>query len=391
MIPSIGKYLFTSESVTEGHPDKVADQISDAVLDAILQKDDAAHVACETLVTTGMAMIAGEISTTAQIDLPSIVRQTIKEIGYTDSSLGFDAQTCAVISTIDKQSPDIAQGVIKTNPEDQGAGDQGMMFGFASRETETLMPAPIYWAHQLSLQLARVRKNGIVDFLRPDGKTQVSFEYVDGKPIKINNVVVATQHSPKVSNDDIYEAVKYEVINPILEHSGYYDEKDCQIYINTTGRFVVGGPLGDCGLTGRKIIQDTYGGMGNHGGGAFSGKDPSKVDRSGAYMARYIAKNVVASGLADCCEVQIAYCIGIAEPVSVLAHTFGTGKLPDERITSIIKKVFDLRPYHIIKRLDLKRPIYGKTSCYGHFGRELPEFTWEKTDAVNDLITAANA
>ncbi|MBP3730160.1 MAG: methionine adenosyltransferase [Mailhella sp.] len=389
MIPSKGKYLFTSESVTEGHPDKVADQISDAVLDALLAQDPAAHVACETLVTTGMAIIAGEITTTAQVDLPAIVRRTIKDIGYTDSSLGFDAQTCAVLSSIDKQSPDIAQGVLRANPEDQGAGDQGMMFGFASNETDTLMPAPIYWAHQLSLQLARVRKNSIVDFFRPDGKTQVSFEYVDGKPVRINNVVVSTQHSPKVGHDDIVEAVRREVINPILEHSGYYDEKDCQIFVNTTGRFVVGGPQGDCGLTGRKIIQDTYGGMGNHGGGAFSGKDPSKVDRSGAYMARYVAKNIVASGLADRCEVQIAYCIGVAEPVSVLVHTFDTGKLPDEQLTKIVREVFDLRPYHIIKRLSLKRPIYGKTSCYGHFGRELPDFTWEKRDAVADLLTAA--
>jgi S-adenosylmethionine synthetase len=264
-----------------------------------------------------------------------------------------------------------------------------MMFGFASNETETLMPAPIYWAHQLSLQLSRVRKNSIVDFFRPDGKTQVSFEYVDGKPVRINNVVVSTQHSPKASQEDIIEAVKKEVIRPILEPSGYFDEKNCEIFINTTGRFVIGGPMGDCGLTGRKIINDTYGGMGAHGGGAFSGKDPSKVDRSGAYMARYVAKNIVAAGLADRCEVQIAYCIGVAEPVSVLVHSFNTGKLPDEQLTQIVREVFDMRPYHIIKRLDLKRPIYSKTSCYGHFGRELPEFTWEKRDAVNDLLTAA--
>ncbi len=389
MIPSKGKYLFTSESVTEGHPDKIADQISDAVLDAILAQDAEAHVACETLVTTGMAIIAGEITTSAQADLPTIVRKTIKDIGYTDSDLGFDAQTCAVLSTLDRQSPDIAQGVVRTNPEDQGAGDQGMMFGFATNETETLMPAPIYWAHQLSLQLARVRKNSIVDFFRPDGKTQVSFEYVDGKPVRINNVVVATQHAPNVTHDDVVEAVKKEVIRPILEPSGFYDEKDCTIFINTTGRFVIGGPLGDCGLTGRKIIQDTYGGMGNHGGGAFSGKDPSKVDRSGAYMARYIAKNIVAAGLAGRCEVQIAYCIGVAEPVSVLVHTFETGRLPDEKLTQIVREVFDMRPYHIIKRLNLKRPIYGKTSCYGHFGREMPDFTWEKRDAVSDLLTAA--
>ncbi|MBQ8664537.1 MAG: methionine adenosyltransferase [Mailhella sp.] len=389
MIPSKGRYLFTSESVTEGHPDKVADQISDAVLDALLMQDPDSHVACETLVTTGMAIIAGEISTKGYADLPSIVRKTIKDIGYTGSDMGFDAQTCAVLSSIDKQSPDIAQGVLRTKPEDQGAGDQGMLFGFASNETATLMPAPIYWAHQLSLQLARVRKNSIVDFFRPDGKTQVSFEYVDGKPVRINNVVVSTQHSPNASQDDIIEAVKKEVIRPILEPSGYFDEKDCDIFINTTGRFVIGGPMGDCGLTGRKIINDTYGGMGAHGGGAFSGKDPSKVDRSGAYMARYVAKNLVAAGLADRCEVQIAYCIGVAEPVSVLVHSFGTGKLPDEQLTQIVREVFDLRPYFITKRLDLKRPIYRKTSCYGHFGRELPEFTWERRDAVADLITAS--
>ncbi len=389
MIPSKGRYLFTSESVTEGHPDKVADQISDAVLDALLEQDPNSHVACETLVTTGMAIIAGEISTKGYADLPSIVRKTIKNIGYTGTEMGFDAQTCAVLSTIDKQSPDIAQGVLRENPEEQGAGDQGMMFGFASNETATLMPAPIYWAHQLSLQLSRVRKNGIVDFFRPDGKTQVSFEYVDGKPVRINNVVVSTQHSPKASQEDIIEAVKREVIRPILEPTGFFDEKDCEIFINTTGRFVIGGPMGDCGLTGRKIINDTYGGMGAHGGGAFSGKDPSKVDRSGAYMARYVAKNLVAAGLADRCEVQIAYCIGVAEPVSVLVHSFGTGRLPDEQLTEIVREVFDLRPYHIIKRLDLKRPIYRKTSCYGHFGRELPEFTWEKRDAVADLLTAA--
>ena len=389
MIPSKGRYLFTSESVTEGHPDKVADQISDAVLDALLEQDPNSHVACETLVTTGMAIIAGEISTKGYADLPAIVRKTIKNIGYTGTEMGFDAQTCAVLSTIDKQSPDIAQGVLRENPEDQGAGDQGMMFGFASNETSTLMPAPIYWAHQLSLQLSRVRKNGIVDFFRPDGKTQVSFEYVDGKPVRINNVVVSTQHSPKASQEDIIEAVKREVIRPILEPTGFFDEKDCEIFINTTGRFVIGGPMGDCGLTGRKIINDTYGGMGAHGGGAFSGKDPSKVDRSGAYMARYVAKNLVAAGLADRCEVQVAYCIGVAEPVSVLVHSFNTGRLPDEQLTEIVREVFDLRPYHIIKRLDLKRPIYRKTSCYGHFGRELPEFTWEKRDAVADLLTAA--
>lgn len=383
-----GKYYFTSESVTEGHPDKVADQISDAVLDTLLEQDPDAHVACETLVTTGMAVIAGEVSTRGYADLPHVVRDTIKHIGYNSSEMGFDWQTCAVISSIDHQSPDIAQGVRRENPEDQGAGDQGMMFGYASNETPTFMPAPIFWAHQLSQRLAQVRKDGIVDFFRPDGKTQVSFEYQDGKPIRINNVVVSTQHAESASLADVEEAVKRHVIRPVLEKSGYFDEKDCQIFINTTGRFVVGGPMGDCGLTGRKIIQDTYGGSGHHGGGAFSGKDPSKVDRSGAYMGRYIAKNVVAAGLAPECEVQIAYCIGVAEPVSVLVSSRGTGEISDEVLTRAVREVFDLRPYYISKRLNLKRPIYSKTACYGHFGRELPEFTWEKTDAVADLKTA---
>ncbi len=384
-----GKYLFTSESVTEGHPDKVADQISDAILDTLLAQDPESRVACETLVTTGMAVVAGEITTKGYADFAQVVRETIKEIGYNSSDMGFDWQTCAVISSIDKQSPDIAQGVDRTAPEDQGAGDQGMMFGFACTETATLMPAPIYWAHQLSQQLSRVRKAGIVDFFRPDGKTQVSFEYVDGKPTRINNVVVSTQHADGVSQSDIVEAVRAHVIRPVLEPSGFFTEKDCEIFINTTGRFVVGGPMGDCGLTGRKIINDTYGGAGHHGGGAFSGKDPSKVDRSGAYMGRYIAKNVVAAGLATRCEVQIAYCIGVAEPVSVLVSSLGTSDLSDEVLTKAVREVFDLRPYYISKHLDLCRPIYKKSACYGHFGRELPEFTWERTDAVQDLRTAA--
>ncbi|MBO4368662.1 MAG: methionine adenosyltransferase [Desulfovibrio sp.] len=389
MLPK-GKYFFTSESVTEGHPDKVADQISDAVLDTLLTQDPDAHVACETLVTTGMAVIAGEITTKGYADLPSVVRNTIREIGYTGSDMGFDWQTCAVISSIDHQSPDIAQGVSRETPEEQGAGDQGMMFGYACSETATFMPAPIYWAHQLSQRLAYVRKQGIVDFFRPDGKTQVSFEYQDGKPVRIHDVVVSTQHAPTASQADVQEAVKKEVILPVLEPSGYFDAKDCKIFINTTGRFVVGGPMGDCGLTGRKIIQDTYGGTGHHGGGAFSGKDPSKVDRSGAYMGRYIAKNVVAAGLAPVCEVQIAYCIGVADPVSVLVSSDGTSSIPDEVLTKAVREVFDLRPYFITKRLDLKRPIYTKSACYGHFGRELPEFTWEKTDAIADLQTAAH-
>ncbi len=384
-----GKYLFTSESVTEGHPDKVADQISDAILDSLLAQDPDSRVACETLVTTGMAVIAGEITTKGYADFADVVRDTIRDIGYTSSEMGFDWQTCAVLSSIDKQSPDIAQGVDRTAPEEQGAGDQGMMFGFACDETSTLMPAPIYWAHKLSEQLTRVRKSGIVDFFRPDGKTQVSFAYEDGKPVRINNVVVSTQHSESASQADIEEAVRTHVIGPVLEPSGYFDEKNCEIFINTTGRFVVGGPMGDCGLTGRKIIQDTYGGAGHHGGGAFSGKDPSKVDRSGAYMGRYIAKNIVAAGLAPRCEVQIAYCIGVAEPVSVLVSSLGSSDIPDEILTKAVREVFDLRPYYISKRLDLKRPIYRKSSCYGHFGRELPEFLWESIDAVADLKTAA--
>ena len=388
MIPAKDKYYFTSESVTEGHPDKVADQISDAVLDALLADDPGSRVACETLVTTGMAFIAGEITTKAYADLPQIVRTTIKNIGYNSSDMGFDWQTCAVISSIDKQSPDIAQGVDREKNEDQGAGDQGMMFGFACTETPTLMPAPIYWAHQLSQKLTEVRKNGVLKYLRPDGKTQVSFEYVDGLPSRINNVVVSTQHAPEVPQEQLVAEVTKEVIVSTLP-SSLFDPANCEIFVNTTGRFVISGPMGDCGLTGRKIIQDTYGGMGHHGGGAFSGKDSSKVDRSAAYMARYIAKNVVASGLAPKCEVQIAYCIGVAKPVSVLCSSLGTGHVPDTVLTKAVNEVFDLRPYHICKRLDLSRPIFGKSSCYGHFGRELPEFTWEKTDAVADLKTAA--
>lgn len=388
MILATGKYYFTSESVTEGHPDKVADQISDAVLDALLAQDKNARVACETLVTTGMAFIAGEISTNAYADLPEIVRTTIKNIGYTSSDMGFDASTCAVVSSIDKQSLDIAQGVDREVNEDQGAGDQGMMFGFACDETPTLMPAPIYWAHQLSQKLTEVRKNGTIPYLRPDGKTQVSFEYQDGKPVRINNIVVSSQHAPEATQEQIVADITSKVINTTLPGT-LYDPKNCEVFINTTGRFVVGGPMGDCGLTGRKIIQDTYGGAGHHGGGAFSGKDPSKVDRSGAYMARYVAKNVVAAGLATKCEVQIAYCIGVAKPVSVLCSSLGTGIVSDEVLTKAVNQVFDLRPYHITKRLDLLRPIYLKSSVYGHFGRELPEFTWEKTDAAADLRTAA--
>ena len=386
MIACQGRYLFTSESVTEGHPDKVADQISDAVLDTIIGQDPDARVACETLVTTGLAFIAGEITTSAYADFPAIVRETVKEIGYNSSAMGFDWETCAVISSVDKQSADIAMGVNRKNPEEQGAGDQGMMFGFACDETETLMPMPIYYAHKLSRRLAYVRKNNILDFLRPDGKTQVAVEYVNGKPARIDNVVVACQHDENIAYQDLAEAVKKEVIESVLPKEMV--DKNTKIFINTTGRFVIGGPMGDCGLTGRKIIQDTYGGMGNHGGGAFSGKDPSKVDRSGAYMARYIAKNVVAAGLAKRCEVQIAYCIGVAQPVSVLVTSQGTSDICDEDLTKAVREVFDLRPYFIIKRLDLRRPIYKNSSCYGHFGRERPDFTWERTDAAADLKTA---
>ncbi|WP_029896578.1 methionine adenosyltransferase [Desulfohalovibrio reitneri] len=386
MITCDGTYLFTSESVTEGHPDKVADTISDAVLDALLDQDPNSRVACETLVTTGMALIAGEITSEGYADFPDIVRSTIKDIGYTSSDMGFDYETCAVLSTIDKQSPDIAQGVNRKSPEEQGAGDQGMMFGFACNETDTLMPSPIYWSHKLSRRLTYVRKEGILPFLRPDGKTQVAMEYVDGKPSRIDNVVISSQHTANVAYQDISDGIRAEVIKHVLPKE-LMDDKT-QIYINTTGRFVVGGPMGDCGLTGRKIINDTYGGAGTHGGGAFSGKDPSKVDRSAAYMARYIAKNIVAAGLAEKCQVQIAYCIGVADPVSVLATTYGTGQVSDETLTKAIREVFDLRPYFITERLKLKRPIYRLTTNYGHFGRELPEFTWEKKDATADLRTA---
>ncbi|MDY0225503.1 MAG: methionine adenosyltransferase [Desulfomicrobium apsheronum] len=387
MILNADHYLFTSESVTEGHPDKIADQISDAVLDCLLAQDPRSRVACETLVTTGMAVIAGEITTEAYADLPEIVRSTVREIGYVSSDMGFDANTCAVLSSIDKQSPDIAMGVDRAKPEDQGAGDQGMMFGYATTETSALMPAPIYYAHGLSRRLAEVRKSGILNFLRPDGKTQVSVEYRKGKPVRIDNVVVSSQHTPEVTYEEIVEGINREVIAKVMPEDMM--DANTRIFINTTGRFVAGGPLADCGLTGRKIINDTYGGMGNHGGGAFSGKDPSKVDRSGAYMARYVAKNIVAAGLAGTCEVQIAYAIGVAEPVSVLVTTGGTGVVPDEVLTKAVRTVFDLRPYYIIKRLNLIQPIYRKSACYGHFGREDFIFPWEVTDAVADLKTAA--
>ena len=382
-------FLFTSESVGEGHPDKVADQISDAVLDAILEQDPKARVACETLVTTGMAVIAGEITTTAYADLPAIVRQTIKEIGYNDSAIGFDYKTCAVLTSIDQQSPDISQGVSEGEGlfSEQGAGDQGLMFGFACDETPELMPMPITFAHKLTQKLAEVRKNGHLDFLRPDSKSQVSIQYINDQPTRIDTVVISTQHSPDVLHDDLKDAVIEEVIKPILPPDLL--DKETRYLINPTGRFVVGGPMGDCGLTGRKIIVDTYGGQGSHGGGAFSGKDPSKVDRSASYMARYVAKNIVAAGLARKCEVQLAYAIGVAEPVSVMINSFGTGKIPSNKIAEIVRDEFDMRPAAIIEQLDLLRPIYRQTAAYGHFGRELPGFTWEVTDRADSLRSRA--
>ena len=382
-------FLFTSESVGEGHPDKVADQISDAVLDAILEQDPKARVACETLVTTGMAIIAGEITTTAYADLPAIVRQTIKEIGYNDSTMGFDYKTCAVMTSIDQQSPDISQGVTEGEGlfAEQGAGDQGIMFGFACNETPELMPMPITFAHKLTKKLADVRKSGQLDFLRPDSKSQVSIQYIDDRPTRIDTVVISTQHNPDVSYDNLKEAVIEEVIRPILPLDLL--DSETSYLINPTGRFVIGGPMGDCGLTGRKIIVDTYGGQGSHGGGAFSGKDPSKVDRSASYMARYVAKNIVASGLARKCEVQLAYAIGVAEPVSVMINAFGTGKIPSNKIAEIVRDEFDMRPAAIIQQLDLLRPIYRQTAAYGHFGRKLPGFTWEVTDRVDSLRSRA--
>jgi len=380
-------FLFTSESVTEGHPDKVADQISDRILDAIFEQDIKSRVACETLVTTGMAMISGEITTSAYVDMPEVVRNTIKDIGYKNSSMGFDWETCAVISTIDKQSPDIAMGVDGTGLfKEQGAGDQGLMFGYACDETKPLMPMPIYLAHGLTKRLAYARKSGELTWLRPDGKSQVTVQYEDGRPTRIHSVVIAAQHDPDVDYDTLREAIIEKVIREVIPSKMLDDETE--YFINTTGRFVVGGPLGDCGLTGRKIIMDTYGGFGYHGGGAFSGKDPSKVDRSASYMCRYIAKNIVAAGLAKRCEIQIAYTIGRAQPVSVMVGAYSTGKLPSSELTEIVKKEFDLRPAAIIERLDLLRPIYAKTCNYGHFGREREEFTWEKTDSVDALKKA---
>lgn len=372
-------YFFTSESVTEGHPDKIADQISDAILDAILAQDPIARVACETLVTTGLAFVAGEISTTCYVHIPDIVRETIKNIGYTRAKYGFDYETCAVITSIDQQSSDIALGV-----DTGGAGDQGLMFGFACNETEELMPLPIMLAHKLAMRLAEVRKQDILGYLRPDGKTQVTIEYLEGKPMRIDTIVVSSQHSPDVTLKEMKEDIIEKVIKPVVPKE-LLNEENVKYYINPTGRFVVGGPMGDTGLTGRKIIVDSYGGVGSHGGGCFSGKDPTKVDRSGAYISRYIAKNIVASGIADRAEVQLAYAIGLPEPVSILVDTFETGKIDEEKIVPLIRNNFNLTPKGIIEHLKLRRPIYKKTAAYGHFGKNDPDFTWEKTDKAETL------
>jgi S-adenosylmethionine synthetase len=373
-----GRYLFTSESVTEGHPDKIADQISDSILDAILAQDPVGRVACETLVTTGMAIIAGEITTSCYVDFPRIVRDTIRDVGYTRAKYGFDSDTCAVLSSIHEQSPDIAMGV-----DPGGAGDQGLMFGYACRETEELMPLPIMLAHKLVKGLSCARRDGLLDYLRPDGKSQVSVEYDNGTPVRVDTVVVSTQHSASVASETLREDIQDKIISRVIPPEMV--DKNTKYLINPTGRFVVGGPHGDSGVTGRKIIVDTYGGAAPHGGGAFSGKDPTKVDRSACYMARYVAKNIVAGGLADRCQVQLAYAIGVADPVSVYVDTFGTGAVDDERISELVRAHFKLTPRGIIETLDLRRPIYKKTAAFGHFGRTEPEFTWERADKANAL------
>ncbi|MBE3552765.1 MAG: methionine adenosyltransferase [Kyrpidia tusciae] len=392
------RYLFTSESVTEGHPDKMCDQISDAVLDAIYAKDPMARVACETSVTTGLVLVAGEITTDCYVDIPKIVRETVREIGYTRAKFGFDADTCAVITSIDEQSPDIAQGVNRAleartgeisdeEIEAIGAGDQGLMFGFAVNETEELMPLPISLAHRLAKRLAEVRREKLLSYLRPDGKTQVTIEYEEGRPVRVDTIVISTQHHPKVSLDTIEKDIKEYVIDPVVPR--HMIDARTKFFINPTGRFVIGGPRGDAGLTGRKIIVDTYGGYARHGGGAFSGKDPTKVDRSGAYAARYVAKNIVAAGLADKCEVQVAYAIGVARPVSIMVDTFGTGRISEERIEDLVREYFDLRPAGIIRELNLRRPIYRQTAVYGHFGRPDLDLPWERTDKAEILREAA--
>ena len=373
------EHLFTSESVTEGHPDKIADQVSDAVLDAIIRQDPTGRVACETLLTTGLVVVAGEITTNCYVDIPRVARETIREIGYTRAKYGFDFETCGVIAAIDEQSSDIAMGV-----DNLGAGDQGLMFGYACNETPELMPLPIMLAHKLVMRLSERRKSGAIDYVRPDGKSQVSVRYVDGKPTAVETVVVSTQHSPEVSNDQIRQDIIEQVILPTIP-AEMIDRTKCVFHINPTGRFVTGGPMGDTGLTGRKIIVDTYGGSCPHGGGAFSGKDPTKVDRSACYMARHVAKNIVAAGLADRAQVQVAYAIGVADPVSIMVDTFGTGKVSNARLEELIRRHFDFTPAGIIKYLNLRRPIYKKTAAYGHFGRSEPEFTWERTDRVKDL------
>ena len=383
MRPMPATRVFTSESVSEGHPDKMADQISDAVLDALLEQDPEARVACETLVKTGMVVLAGEITTTAQTDLESLVRGTVNEIGYDHSGIGFDGHTCAVINVLGKQSPDIARGVDREHREDQGAGDQGMMFGYACNETDVLMPAPITYAHRLVHRQSTLRRTGQLAWLRPDAKSQVTIAYEDGTPCRIEAVVLSTQHDPHVTQEDLHEAVREMIIKPVLPEK--WMTADTKVHINPTGRFETGGPVGDCGLTGRKIIVDTYGGMARHGGGAFSGKDPSKVDRSAAYAGRYVAKNVVAAGLAERCEIQISYAIGVAQPTSISIDTFGTGAVADDRIEAIVRDIFDLSPFGILSMLDLLHPIYRATATYGHFGRSEDSFRWERTDRVDEL------
>lgn len=380
----MSKYLFTSESVSEGHPDKIADQISDAVLDAILEQDPKARVACETYVKTGMALIGGEITTSAWVDIEHLARQVICDIGYTSSEMGFDGHSCAVLNGIGKQSSDINQGVDRENPLEQGAGDQGIMFGYATNETEVLMPAPITYAHRLMEQQSKVRRSGVLPWLRPDAKSQITFIYENGKIQGIDTVVLSSQHADSVSDKDLREGIMEEIIKPVLP--AHWLSTNTKYFINPTGRFVIGGPMGDCGLTGRKIIVDTYGGAARHGGGAFSGKDPSKVDRSAAYAARYVAKNIVAAGLADRCEIQLSYAIGVAEPTSIMVDTFGTGKVDNELLVKAVREHFDLRPYGLIKMLDLIQPIYRQTAAYGHFGRE--QFPWERTDKAELLASS---